>query len=119
MLSISKLSPGQEAYYEQSVAGGLDDYYAGRGESPGVWVGQGAAELELEGLVDDGELGRLIGGRHPRTSALLRSHPPKKLITLERIDSATGERVLEQKTLSPVAGYDLVFSLPKSVSLLH
>jgi hypothetical protein len=31
MLSIAKLSPGQEAYYESSVEG-LDDYYAGRGE---------------------------------------------------------------------------------------
>src|SRR5688500_14719382 len=119
MLSVSKLSPGQEAYYERSVAAGVDDYYAGRGESPGVWVGRGAAELELEGVVGEGELGRLIGGRHPLTSAVLRKHPPKKLITVERIDPATGERRLEQKTLSPVAGYDLVFSPPKSVSLLH
>ncbi|MGH2796478.1 MAG: MobF family relaxase, partial [Thermoleophilaceae bacterium] len=119
MLSVSKLSPGQEAYYERSVAAGIDDYYAGRGESPGVWVGRGAAELELDGVVDDGELGRLISGRHPLTSAELRRHPPKKHITVERIDPATGERILEQKTLSPVAGYDLVFSPPKSVSLLH
>lgn len=119
MLSISKLSPGQEAYYEQSVAAGIDDYYAGRGESPGVWVGRGAAELELDGVVGEGELGRLISGRHPLTSAVLRSHPPKKPITVERIDPATGERRLEQKTRSPVAGYDLVFSPPKSVSLLH
>ena len=51
MLSVSKLSPGQEAYYERSVAAGIDDYYAGRGESPGVWVGRGAAELELDGVV--------------------------------------------------------------------
>ena len=42
MLSVSKLSPGQEAYYERSVADGIDDYYAGRGESSGVWVGRGA-----------------------------------------------------------------------------
>src|SRR6059036_950260 len=75
--------------------------------------------LELEGVVDDGELGRLISGHHPRTSALLRSHPPKKRTTVERIDPATGEPYLEEKTLSPVAGYDLVFSPPKSVSLLH
>src|SRR5207249_25336 len=53
------------------------------------------------------------------TSAVLRSHPPKKQITVERLDPATGERRLEQKTLAPVAGYDLVFSPPKSVSLLH
>ena len=119
MLSVSKLSPGQEAYYERSVAAGIDDYYAGRGESPGVWVGRGAAELELEGTVGEGELGRLIGGRDPLTSAVLRSHPPRKRITVERIDPATGERRLEEKTLSPVAGYDLVFSPPKSVSLLH
>jgi conjugative relaxase-like TrwC/TraI family protein len=119
MLSVAKLSPGQEAYYERSVAGGIDDYYAGRGESPGVWVGRGAAELELDGVVDEGQLGRLIGGKHPRTSAELRRHPPKKQITVERIDPASGDRTLEMKTLSPVAGYDLVFSPPKSVSLLH
>ena len=119
MLTVAKLSPGQEAYYERSVAAGIDDYYAGRGESPGVWVGRGAAELELDGVVGEGELGRLIGGKHPLTSAQLRRHPPRKQITVERIDPVTGERGLEVKTLSPVAGYDLVFSPPKSVSLLH
>jgi conjugative relaxase-like TrwC/TraI family protein len=119
MLSVSKLSPGQEAYYERSVAAGIDDYYAGRGESPGVWVGRGAAELELEGVVAEGALGRLIGGRHPLSAAELRRHPPTRVINVERIDPATGERRSEQKTLAPVAGYDFVFSPPKSVSLLH
>src|SRR6266542_5146400 len=119
MLSVAKLSPGQEAYYERSVADGIDDYYAGRGESPGVWVGRGAAGLELDGVAGEGELGRLISGQHPRTSTLLRSHAPKKRITVERIDPASGERYLEEKQLAPVAGYDLVFSPPKSVSLLH
>ena len=42
VLSVAKLTPGQERYYERSVAAGLDDYYAGRGESPGVWTGRGA-----------------------------------------------------------------------------
>src|SRR2546430_1615406 len=78
MLAVSKLSPGQEAYYERSVAAGIDDYYTGRGESPGIWVGRGSAELELEGVVGEGALGRLIGGRHPGTNAVLRSHPAKK-----------------------------------------
>ena len=54
MLSVAKLTPGQERYYEQSVAAGLDDYYAGRGESPGVWVGRGALELERMGLSKTG-----------------------------------------------------------------
>ena len=119
MLSVAKLSPGQEAYYERSVAAGIDAYYEGHGESPGIWTGTGAQELELGGVVGDGELGRLISGHHPLTAALIRQHPPKRHIVVERIDGATGERYLEQKTLSPVAGYDLVFSPPKSVSLLH
>ncbi len=119
MLTVSKLSPGQEAYYERSVAAGIDDYYAGRGESPGVWAGAAAAELELTGVVEDGQLGQLINGRDPVTSAQLRSHPPAKRTRRERIDPATGERYVEEKTLRPVAGYDLVFSPPKSVSLLH
>jgi conjugative relaxase-like TrwC/TraI family protein len=119
VLSVSKLSPGQEAYYERSVADGIDDYYAGRGESPGVWIGQGAAELELEGVVGEGELGRLISGRDPLTGAALRSHAPRKQTTIERIDPLSGERYVEVKPLKPVAGYDLVFSPPKSASLLH
>jgi conjugative relaxase-like TrwC/TraI family protein len=119
VLSVAKLAPGQERYYEQSVAAGLDDYYAGRGESPGLWIGRGAAELELDEFVEDGQLGRLIGGRHPLSSAVLRGHPPKRRITVERLDTATGRRWMEQKTLAPVAGFDLVFSVPKSVSLLH
>src|SRR6266540_4265485 len=119
VLSIAKLTPGQERYYERSVADGLDDYYAGRGESPGVWVGRGARELELQGVVGEGELGRLIGGQHPRTGEQLRRHYRARQITVERIDPFTGERSLEVQKLAPVAGFDLVFSVPKSISLLH
>jgi conjugative relaxase-like TrwC/TraI family protein len=119
VLSIAKLTPGQEGYYERSVAAGLDDYYAGRGESPGIWTGRGARALELEGLVHDGELGRLIRGIHPHNERQLRSHPKARLITIERIDPLTDERSIETKKLAPVAGFDLVFSPPKSVSLLH
>src|SRR3954454_145516 len=119
VLSIAKLTPGQEGYYERSVAAGLDDYYAGNGESPGVWTGRGARELELEGLVHEGELGRLIRGIHPHTEKQLRTHPKARVITIERIDPLTDERSIEAKKLAPVAGFDLVFSPPKSVSLLH
>src|SRR3954454_3039011 len=119
VLSIAKLTPGQEGYYERSVADGLDDYYAGNGESPGVWTGRGARELELEGLVHEGELGRLIRGIHPHKEKELRSNPKARVITIERIDPLTDERTVETKKLAPVAGFDLVFSPPKSVSLLH
>src|ERR671931_627469 len=119
VLSVSKLTPGQESYYERSVAAGLDDYYAGRGESPGVWTGRGARALELDGLVHEGELGRLIRGIHPHTEEELRQHPKARRITVERIDPFTDDRRIETKKLAPVAGFDLVFSVPKSVSLLH
>src|SRR5919204_5142448 len=119
VLSIAKLTPGQEGYYERSVAAGLDDYYAGRGESPGVWTGRGAKNLQLEGLVHEGEVGRLIRGIHPHTDEQLRTHPKARRITVERIDPFTDERRIETKKLAPVAGFDLVFSVPKSVSLLH
>jgi hypothetical protein len=41
MLTIGKLgaSRKQLTYYEQQVASGIEDYYAGRGEAPGEWRG--------------------------------------------------------------------------------
>lgn len=119
MLSVAKLTPGQEGYYERSVAAGLDDYYAGRGESPGVYAGRGAARLGLAGEVEEGELGALVRGRQPRIGAVLRAHVRGRTIKVERIDLESGRRWLEEKRLAPVAGFDLVFSTPKSVSLLH
>src|SRR4051795_2490717 len=65
VLSVAKLTLGQEAYYEQQVARGLDDYYAGRGEAPGLWIGSGASSLGLVGVVDDGDLGTLLRGVDP------------------------------------------------------
>jgi conjugative relaxase-like TrwC/TraI family protein len=119
VLSVAKLTPGQESYYERSVAAGLDDYYAGRGESPGIWTGRGSATLGLEGVVQDRQLGTLIRGVHPLTEVRLRKHPKERTVTIERIDPHSVERRIEQRKLSPVAGFDLVFSTPKSVSLLH
>ena len=95
VLSIGKLAMGQERYYEQQVAQGLDDYFTGRGESPGRWLGRGAAVLGLRGTVEDGELSMLMQGRDPRTGRMLREQPVR------------------------VAALDLTFSAPKSMSVLH
>jgi conjugative relaxase-like TrwC/TraI family protein len=97
MLSIGKIALGQHRYYEQQVAQGQDDYYSGRGEAPGEWVGAGAQALGLEGRVGAGQFGALIAGHDPRDpAARLRSsaHDPK------------------------VAAYDLTFSAPKTLSIL-
>jgi conjugative relaxase-like TrwC/TraI family protein len=119
VLSVAKLTLGQEAYYEQQVAGGLDDYYAGRGESPGLWAGSGADGLGLAGVVEDGHLGMLLRGVDPASGAALRAPARERTITARRLDTESGEWREERKRLAPVSGFDLVFSCPKSVSLLH
>jgi hypothetical protein len=89
VLSVAKLTLGQEAYYEQQVAGGLDDYYAGRGESPGIWAGSGSAGLGLVGVVEDGHLGTVLRGVNPANEERLRSAVRKRTITVRTLDVAT------------------------------
>jgi conjugative relaxase-like TrwC/TraI family protein len=98
MLSIGKLAagPGAGRYYVEQVAQGRDDYYAGEGEVPGRWVGRGADLLGLRGGVTEGSISWLLGGRDPGSGALLRR------------PLASGA----------VAGFDLTFRAPKSVSIL-
>lgn len=96
MLSIGKvgLARDQQLYYEQKVARGREDYYAGRGEMPGRWVGDGARQLGLSGEVDCEQLKAMMDGRHPMTSEELTLREPR----------------------SKTAAFDLTFSAPKSVS---
>jgi conjugative relaxase-like TrwC/TraI family protein len=96
VLSIGKLVAGQERYYERQVAQGRDDYYAGRGEAEGRWMGAGATALGLEGEVDADAFGGLIAGRAPNTGEVLRA--------------ASGR--------DRVCALDLTLSAPKSVSVL-
>ena len=100
VLSIGKLglNRGQLEYYEQQVAAGIEDYYAGRGECSGAWRGSGVDAL---GLTPGQDVERrafmaLMQGRHPLTGAVLRP----------------------MGTCSTVAALDLTFSAPKSVSVL-
>ncbi|HEU5243379.1 MAG TPA: MobF family relaxase [Gaiellaceae bacterium] len=116
---MAKLTLGQEAYYERQVARGLDDYYAGRGESQGIWAGTGSDGLGLVGVVGDDDLGTLLRGVNPANAERLRSPVRERTITRRRLDVETGEWREEPTQLKPVSGYDLVFSSPKSVSLLH
>src|SRR6516225_6863032 len=97
MLSIGKIALGQHRYYEQQVARGRDDYYSGRREAPGEWVGGGAKALGLSGRVTAEQFSALVAGRDPHNPRVrLRSsdHDPK------------------------IAALDLTFSAPKSISVL-
>lgn len=70
MISIAMLGAGRDParYYLQQQAGCPLDYYAGRGETPGRWVGAGAQALGRTGPlgeVQGRELTVLLAGRHP------------------------------------------------------
>jgi hypothetical protein len=60
VLNIGKLSPGATEYYVGEVATSAEDYYSGRGEHPGRWVGSLAVELGLSGEVDPDHFRRVI-----------------------------------------------------------
>ncbi len=96
MLSLGKLSPGQQEYYLRTVAAGAEEYYTGAKEAPGEWTGQSAARLGLAGEVDADTLHWVLEGRDP----------------------GTGERLTRAQGAPKVPGWDATFCAPKSVSLL-
>jgi conjugative relaxase-like TrwC/TraI family protein len=98
MLTIGKLAAGPMAgrYYVDQVAQGREDYYAGEGEAPGVWIGGGATSLGLDGRVNEQGVVRLLNAEHP----------------------ATGELLRRPLASGAVAGFDLTFRAPKSVGVL-
>ncbi len=92
MLRLAKLTDAE--YVLEQVAAGLEDYYLGSGEAPGVWSGQLADQLGLVGVVEANDLRALIDGRHPVSGEQLASKP------------------------GTVRAIDATFSAPKSVSLV-
>ncbi|HVM02844.1 MAG TPA: MobF family relaxase, partial [Acidimicrobiales bacterium] len=71
MLNIGRLRVDAADYYLGSVAASPGDYYAGRGEAPGRWMGSLAAALGLSGPVAREAFERLLAGLHPATGAEL------------------------------------------------
>ena len=99
-MALWKLRVGVEAYYLSQVASGLDEYYTGAGEAPGSWIGGGIAGLGLTGEVVPANLRAVLAGLAPGTGLTpngmqLAAHPRR------------------------VPGFDLTFSVPKSVSVLY
>jgi conjugative relaxase-like TrwC/TraI family protein len=95
VLTITNLADAE--YLIGQVAVGIDDYYMGAGEAPGVWQGGLAAELRLAGVVEHDQLRALLLGRDPTTD-------------VELLPGRGRPRT--------VTAYDVTFSAPKSVSLL-
>jgi conjugative relaxase-like TrwC/TraI family protein len=88
------------SYYTDTVARGVEDYYAGAGEAPGVWLGNGAEVEGLVGEVSAEQLALLFEGRHPVSGLPL------------------GAAYVVRAGADRVTGWDLTFSAPKSVSTL-
>jgi conjugative relaxase-like TrwC/TraI family protein len=97
VLNIAKLVRDQADYYLEAVARSQEEYFTGVGEAAGYWLGRAAGELGLGGRVTEEGLHRILNGAHPLTGGRLGAPPG-------------GVRV---------AGYDLTFRAPKSVSLLY
>jgi conjugative relaxase-like TrwC/TraI family protein len=100
VLSRGKVTPATVSYYTDEVAPGLEDYYAGRGEAAGAWVGSGSAAAGLAGEVSPEQLARLFDAVHPDTG------------------EALGAPYRVRAGAQRVTGWDLTFSAPKSVSAL-
>jgi conjugative relaxase-like TrwC/TraI family protein len=95
VLSLGKIKLSGESYYLNAVADGIDEYYRGVGEAPGRWAGTAVEAFGLDGEVAADELHSVWAG----------------------LDPATGER-LGRFAGREIAGWDLTFRAPKSVSLL-
>lgn len=126
---------------DRDGASALTHYYKRPGTPPGTWFGAGLRGLDTLAYgdqVSEEQLRRLMGhGQHPDTGDLLgRSYRqfatadqrverrvdrlPKDLDEGERaalVAAITAEEA-RKPTGSPVAGFDLTFSAPKSVSTL-
>jgi hypothetical protein len=66
--AVWKLRVGAKAYRLSQMASGLDEYYTGAGEAPGVWVGNGAGSLGLVGEVEPTELRAVLARLEPGTA---------------------------------------------------
>lgn len=126
---------------ERDAASALTRYYAEAGTPPGTWLGAGLTGLDTltQGdQVSEEQLRRLMGhGQHPDTGEMLgRAYRqfatrdqrvqrrigrlPKDLDEAEhatQVAAITAEEA-RKPSGSPVAGFDLTFSAPKSVSTL-
>ena len=132
-MTVHKLSAGDGyTYLTRQVASGdrqrragedLAGYYTATGNPPGRWMGAGASALGVTGQVGESQMVALFGhGLHPDTD---------RIAQLERAAGADESAVRAATRLGqpfrqvsadsarkPVAGYDLVFTPVKSVSLL-
>lgn len=115
MLRIQKLTPaaglGGAAYYLDLASRDISAYYAGSGEAPGVWLGNGI-DAVTAGIGGQIISGNLLDADGATLFQLLNSREVvERLFPPQRRQSNT----LGKKWVS---GYDFTFSAPKGLSML-
>ncbi|HWL97360.1 MAG TPA: MobF family relaxase [Nocardioidaceae bacterium] len=133
MMTVHKLSAGDGyTYLTRQVASGdrqrragedLAGYYAETGNPPGRWLGSGITALGVSGEVSEPQMVALFGqGIHPDADRITDlEHAAGADERAVRRAIRLGQpfpKVSADSARKPVAGYDLVFTPVKSVSLL-
>jgi conjugative relaxase-like TrwC/TraI family protein len=105
-LPVKALKVGQEDYWLDQIARHPEEYYTGKGESPGRWVGEDAAASGLVGVASEEQVRAMFRGLDPATgeqrcTPLLRADPRSKLsaapllATLKEKSAAQGVEQLD------------------------
>jgi hypothetical protein len=83
-LPVKALKAGQEAYWLDQIARNREEYFSGRGESPGRFVGRAVAAAGLDGIASPEQVRAMFQGLDPATgevrcAPLPRADPRSKL----------------------------------------
>jgi conjugative relaxase-like TrwC/TraI family protein len=102
-LPVKALKAGQESYWLDQIARNREEYFSGRGESPGRFVGNAAAQSGLEGVASADQVRAMFQGLDPATgeqrcAPLWRADPRSKLAAgplLEALKQRAAEHGVE------------------------
>jgi hypothetical protein len=83
-LPVKALKAGQEAYWLDQIARNREEYFSGRGESPGRFMGSAAAAAGLDGTASPDQVRAMFQGLDPATgevrcAPMWRADPRSKL----------------------------------------
>src|SRR5215213_6104841 len=102
-LPVKALKAGQEAYWLDQIARNREEYFSGRGESPGRFVGSATATAGLDGAASPEQVQAMFQGLDPATgeqrcTPLWRADPRSKLAAgplLAALNTRATERGVE------------------------
>jgi hypothetical protein len=117
-LPVKALKAGQESYWLDQIARNREEYFSGRGESPGRFVGSAAADAGLDGVANPEQVRAMFQGLDPATgevrcAPMLRADPRSKLAGGPLLEALTaraadqGAAELEELALSKALKADV------------